>query len=208
MIPVGFMAVVAASVSLRRRREAIESRTLAKQHGWQVSPRRASSWQVLLRDVSLMRIGHSRRLGTAFRTDRGFCVIPYVCETGFEHRRETHRWRMIVREIDHDYGRAAVTGKDWLLATTASPVAHRIPLGDRAEASASSGALMAVAEDAEEWTARLNGELQAWFQSQPADRSWEILPGLIVGYEPGPLEGEAMEALAEDAVQLVSHLAK
>ncbi len=208
VIPVGCMAVVAASVTMRRRQERVESRSLAKQHGWEVSPRRASAWQDLLRDVSLRRIGHTRRLGTAFRTEQGFCVMPYVCETGFEHRRETHRWRLIVQEIEHPCGRAAVTGKDWLLATTASPVAHRIPLGATAESSASIGTLTAVAEDFEEWDARLRGKLEAWFLSQPADRSWEILPGLIVGYEPGPLEAEAMEALAEDAAHLLSHLTK
>jgi len=172
IIPAGCMAVVAASIATRRRSEMIESRSLAGRHGWEVSPRRASHWQGLLRDVSLMQIGHSRRLGTAFRTQQGFCVLPYVCETGFEHRRETHRWRVIVREIEHGCGRAAVTGEDWLLATTASPVAHRIALGGSAEPSASNGKLTAVAEDLEEWNARLSGELEAWFLSQPTTRSW------------------------------------
>lgn len=208
IIPVGCLAVVAAAAAMRRRHEATASRLLAGQRGWEVSSRRERVWRDMLRDVSLLRIGHSRRLGTAFRTRRGFHVLSYTCETGFEHRRETHQWRVAAREIEHGCGRAAVTAEAWLLATTASPVAHRIPLDGGGERSPSNGTLTAVAENFEEWSGRLSGDLGAWFLSQPADRSWEILPGLIVGYEPGPFDDKAMEALATDAAQLLSHLAR
>ena len=55
--------------------------------------------------------------------------------------------------------------------------------------------LVAIVEDEEAWRRRLVSDLARWFIDQPPSRSWEILPGLVVGYEPGRPEEKAMVEL-------------
>ncbi len=141
------------------------------------------TWQVRLRDVLLVRIGHSRRFAAEMRLDDGLRLVSYSFETGFDAGRFSHSWRLVVAETSDDPGRAVVTRQPWLAAMAQGSMRREIRPAEP-ETAAGEDALIAVVEDEDAWRARLEGELGRWFVQQPAERSWEILPGLIVGHEP------------------------
>lgn len=198
----GLVVLTAGAIALRRQRDRATRRALAARHGWTMPPRTREAWAHRLVQAGPMRIGHSRRLGTPFRTQQGVWLFSFQCDTGFEHRRARHRWRMAACEAEHPLARATITREDWLLAMMSTPVRHALPIGTDGSPP------MALVEDPEAWARILEDGLAAWFEAQPAARSWEFLPGLIVGYEPGPFLGEELEDLAGSARWLADRCAE
>ncbi|MFQ5411129.1 MAG: hypothetical protein ACE5EC_02490 [Phycisphaerae bacterium] len=215
----GLLVLTMGAIALRRQRERAARSALAARHGWTIPPYGRLSWSDRLGEVGPCRIGHGRRLGTVFRTRDGIWLFSYVCDTGFEHRRGRHAWRLAVCERSHGCGRASMTRDDWFIAMMTTPDSHTLSLaGDEASERRSNGrgvegqvewhpnGPVALVEDREEWRARLDAGLGAWFRAQPRKRSWQVLPGLIVGFEPGPFLEDCMEALAEATRQLAEGL--
>lgn len=194
-------------VALRYRRERSAYQKLAARHNWTVSLRQRKDWGPRLAGASLMHVGHTHRFGQGYRTEDGVWLLPYVFETGFEHRRNTHPWRVAVCEVEHGCARALVSREAWLLAAASAPYTTRIALDHSDPDPGSASGIVAVVEDHEAWTALLGTALRDWFSQQKAERSWEIVSGLIIGYEPGGFREADMAALAESVNELAALLA-
>lgn len=203
----GLVTVLAAALTLRRHRATSLLKSLAGRRGWTMVSRGAKDWLRYLGGVALMQLGHSRRLGPMFQAADNLWLFSYIFETGFEHRRDTHTWRLVVCEIEHGYGRATVTRQDWLIAAGSSPGTHNISLNHQPGHERPPG-LQAVVEDPEAWSEHYSDELRQWFGSQPEERSWEFLPGLIVGYEPGGLQETELVSLEDSARKLADQSVK
>lgn len=202
----GLASVAVATLALRIRREVKGLRKLAAARGWKYESGVAEAWRARLRATALMQMGHSRRMEAAFRTPEGNWLFAYVYETGFEYRRATHSWRMVVREIGPHIGRATFTRHDWLIDAATTPTSHKIAiLGEQAN-QGEPGRPIAVVEDRDALERRLSPELKAWLQEQPEGRSWEIAAGLIVGYEAGGVREAEMAALSQSACRLAALL--
>ena len=195
-----------ATLALRLHREAQGLRKLAAGRGWKYENRAAQAWCARLRGTALMQIGHSRHMEAAFRTPEGNWLFAYVYETGFEYRRATHSWRMAVREIGPQLGRATFTRQQWLIDAATTPTSHEITLCGEAENAGAPERRTAVVEDRDAWVERLDADLKAWLQEQPEGRSWEIIAGMIVGYEAGGIREAEMTALSESACRLAALL--
>ncbi|MCG8406800.1 MAG: hypothetical protein MI923_16510 [Phycisphaerales bacterium] len=198
----GLAAVMAATISLRRRRTSSQLRNLARKHGWEIVLPQTENWAVRLCDVPLMQVGHSRRVGPTLRPHQGLWLFPYVFETGFEHRRDTHTWRFVICDVEHHCGRALITRQDWLIAAATSAATDKIHLTQAQSGPNPSPGSTALVEDYEEWLERLEGTLKNWLTQQPKERTWEFLPNTIVGYEPGEFHEDALVALADSATEL------
>lgn len=151
-----------------------------------------------------MQVGHSHRVAGAFEAPGPTILFEYVCETGFESRRRTHRWMVAARESRHECSRATLNTEDWLCAAVASQADRRllIPSPDGAKRR------VAVVRDDTEWAARLDGDVGRWLGSQPSNRSWEVMPGYVVGYQPGPLNDAGLADLAEAGAELDARLCR
>ncbi len=150
---------------------------------------RSQEWQSRLRDVLLTRIGHSRRFAAEMRQNGGAYLLWYSFETGFDSRRISHSWRLVVVKINEDPGRAIITRQAWLVAMAQGSMRREILLTD-ATPTPNESPLVAIVDDEDTWRARLSVGLDRWFAEQPPGRSWEVLPDMIVGHE-------APEALPE-----------
>ena len=200
------LALTVTALALRHGRETAALKKLAAANGWTFSARSSIRWMARLCDVSLLSLGHTRRIATALRAGRDCWLIPYVFETGLEHRVTSHSWRLVVCEVEHGCSRATITRQDWLFAAASTCTSREFSLSaeDRGDAS---GELLGIVEDPEEWDRRLDSGLRGWFAAQPAGRSWEILPGLIVGHEPGDFTPEKLRDILKDATALKDYLA-
>ena len=196
-----------ATLALRLHREAKGLRKLAARRGWKYENGVAQAWCARLRGTALMQIGHSRHMEAAFRTPEGNWLFAYVYETGFEYRRATHSWRMVVREIG-PLGRATFTTQDWLIDAATTPTSHEIALCGEPENPSAPERRTVVVEDRDAWAKRLVPGLKAWLQEQPESRSWEITAGLIVGYEPGGIREAEMASLSQSVCRLAALLEK
>jgi len=233
------LAVIAASTLVwHRRREQAAQCAWARDHGLTIYSGRPRDLAHRLRGLTLMQVGHSRRIEAAFVTPKGDIAFCYHCQTGFEQNRYLHRWlvaavRMPEGEGDQGgspNGRAVVTAQDWLAAASHSTTGRVLPVGpalDTATAATRPGSQsdpraslatpsqgpaerssgrIALVEDADAWRPRLDGEIGRWLQGQPATRNWEIVPGWVIGYEPGHAEGEALLSLSAATKELASRL--
>lgn len=197
-------AVTLITIIVRRQREYRAGLRVARQHGWTVSARPTRYWRHLLRNVALFRVGHSRRIGHVLEAGEGVSLVPLVFDTGFGHRRNTHSLRVVVCACDHGAARATFTRQSWLAAAVRGPTAVELPL-PRDDGEPASG-LVVVVQDVEAWQSCLDGGLGRWMRRQPAERSWEVLPGLIVGHEPGGFTAGGLTSLAAAAIELRSWL--
>lgn len=195
-----------ATLALRLHREAEGLRKLAARRGWKYEDGVAQAWCARLRGTALMQIGHSRHIEAAFHTPAGNWLFAYVYETGFEYRRATHSWRMVVREIEPQLERATFTTQEWLVDTVTTPTSYEIAVCGEAEDPSAPQRRTVVVEDRDAWAKRLGPDLKAWLQRQPEGRSWEITAGLIVGYEAGGIREAEMEALSQSACRLAALL--
>lgn len=185
---------MAAAALVRHRRELAARRALAARHGWQIHGGPERELRARLGGAALMQLGHSRRVRNAFGARGRILLIHYVFETGFEDRRRSHHWLMAVGEIEHACSRATITRYDWLTIAAAGPAWRKLTVTPPGQPESGAGALAAVVEDAEEWRLRLD-DLRTWLFAQPPTRSWETLPGCVIGYEPGRFDEQRLVAL-------------
>jgi hypothetical protein len=198
----GLAALSIAALALRRQRERALGRALAERHGWELYGESQRDLQSRLGTASLMRVGHSRRIPEAFLSPGRAYLFSYVFETGFEHRRQSHRWMVVALEGEHGLSRATITAADWLIAAATGTSTHALAVEPGMSSPRSAGARVAIVEDTEEWAPCLQGPPGEWLANQPAQRTWEILPGFIVGYEPGRLREDALAELAAAGKEL------
>ncbi len=159
----------------------------------------------LMRSISglcLTQVGHSRRIeDDVVCTDR-IVLFSYTCETGLEHERRSHRWRVAMCRLDCECSRAIVTAQPWLKAASWRPALAHIPIngvpGD--------GGLVALAEDGEEWHRRLDAGLGHWLARGETQRSWEVGHGIVVAYEAGRFDGSAQKGLRDAVAEFCSML--
>ena len=165
-----------------------------------------------------------------FRSDGkggGGIAFCYRCQTGFDQERYVHVWLVAAVQIPQRADRAVITSQDWLQAAAYSTSCRVLPVDsvrtNTAAASPSGGAsppgkrpaapgrpidqMLAIVEDPEAWQPRLDGKLGGWLRTQPPDRSWELIPGWVVGYEPGSAEGPPLLTLATATQKLARLLA-
>lgn len=152
--------------------------------------------------LNLTQVGHSRRIDDdIIRTDR-ILLFGYICETGLEHERRSHRWRVAMCNLEHGCSRATFTSQEWLLAASQRPALSRVTInGDRGDHR-----LVALVEDADEWRRRLDSGLGDWLTRCAADCNWEILPGMVVAYESGRFERAAQVKLRDSLEEMCARL--
>lgn len=203
----GFLAALLTVVAVgawvryqgrQRARRAAGARAL----GWEPAVEPGLLKSRWMRDMTLTRIGHSRRIESVFQQPGPVFLFYYRCETGFEHRRNSHRWMAIAATIDARISRATISREDWLLAAARLPGMTRIAPGADADTTSPS----AVVEDPEQWRTILSGPAGAWLGNQPEARSWEFLPGMIVGYEGASPGDAAIDALSQAMNELLATL--
>jgi hypothetical protein len=153
-----------------------------------------------------MQVGHSRRIAENVVAAGRLHLFHYVCETGFEHRRQSHHWLVAAYAVEHGCSRATVTSLDWLIATAWSPACRELRLTEAAAGTEVKAGVIAIVEDLDEWEARLRKGLSGWFTAQPLEQSWEIIPGFVVGYQTGHRADETREQLGRATEELASLL--
>ncbi len=193
-------AVTLMTIIVRRQREFRAGLNIAARHGWKVSQQPARYWRHHLRNVAVFRMGHSRRIGHVLETGDGVSLVPLVFDTGFGARRSTHSLRLAVCDSSRSVTRATLTRQDWLVAAVAGPTAVQLVPFD--ENGSGAARFTAVIHDEDAWRTRLAGRLSQWLRNQPPERSWEILPGMIVGHEPGGFSEGGLTMLADAASEL------
>lgn len=191
----GILVLVAgASIVLLRRHEGVARRELAARLGWSSPPGAAEDIFDEMRGLTLFELGHSRRVDGVFQSGRELQLFQYICETGFENRRRTHRWVVAALSLPHTSGVAVISREDWLLAASSLPGRRRLPLHPHDQGGSS---LCTIVDDADTWQGRLSGELGRWLAKQPIGRSWEVLPGFAVVYDPGVMSEAKLSGLAD-----------
>ncbi len=114
---------------------------------------------------------------------------------------------VVARHVAHGCSRATLTVHDWLVAAAWAPACREIRLPPHTDGSGADGRFVAVVEDDEEWDKRLRGGLVDWLDQQPAERSWEIVPGMLVGYQAARPGDEALLQLKAAVDELATLLA-
>lgn len=84
----------------------------------------------------------------------------------------------------------------------------RVLRGPAKDAAAAREPWTLIVEDPEGWPDQLRRSLGDWLAPQPADRTWEILPDAIVGYQPAGRKPAATTELLEASRQLTRELAE
>jgi hypothetical protein len=198
-------ALAAAALGLRYRRDMSRRRAVATRHGWQICRDPETALGLTFDTMALTQLGHSRRVREAFRHGDQTLLIDYVFETGFEERRRSHHWMMVAIEGEHRSSRAAITRYDWLAITAGGRATRRLTIASPTQSDASDGSLIVTVDDANEWEQRLP-KLRAWLLAQPPTRSWEVLPGRVIGYEPGGFDEQRLGELESACRDLAARL--
>ncbi|RIK69198.1 MAG: hypothetical protein DCC65_00160 [Planctomycetota bacterium] len=196
----GLVLVVAVSVVWLRRHDRALRAAQATRHGWILVDHDEDEITAQLRGLTLFEVGHSRRIVSAFGQNADLRLFQYVCETGFEHRRRSHRWVVLSSATATGTGPAVISREEWLLAAAQLPGRRSIRV---APASSGAGALSAVVDDREHWEDRLAAGLAEWLAGQPTNRCWEVLPGHVVVYDPGPIEEGKYDELDQSLRQFI-----
>lgn len=197
------VGVAASSIVLLRHHERTARAAQARRFGWTLDDQLGPELRARLAGLTLFEVGHSRRIDRAYRREGPLYLLQYLCETGFEHRRKTHRWSVIVAPLRHNLGTAVITAEDWLAATAELPARKTIS-GMWGRSTGTNG--LVIVEDEEAWRSLLGRQLGQWLERQPVSRSWEVLPEYVVGYDPGSPGEAAMMELATEAQALCSLL--
>ncbi|HWM29083.1 MAG TPA: hypothetical protein VNQ14_11535 [Woeseiaceae bacterium] len=191
-------AVAALAIAVRVRRDILPQRAFAANHGWTVLRAGTSSLRGDLADVALFQTGHSSQLGPHFRTADGIEVFGYRYETGADRELGLHTWRVAMSPAAHTL-RAMVTTQDWLLALADKPAAHREALARGPVASVAGNSRTSIVIDTDCEPRRLPRALTEALSTEPAGRTWELLPGYVVVYEPGAFREKECLALVDSA---------
>ena len=192
-IALGLVAAVA--LALRRRQERSVVEDWAARHGWTLEAG-ATEMARRLAASALMQIGHSRRFSAIAADPHGVRLFEYGCETGFEHDREQHRWIGVFVPVDHGRTRAVISNEEWVIAAAMQPGYERIAPADSSKVDTTNSQRIALVEDGEAWRKSLNEELGRRLAAEPMQRSWQVLTGSLVGFEPAPIGDAGVTELA------------
>ena len=196
--------VAAVAMALRRRQERSILEAWAGRHGWQMEPS-ATELTRLLSCSSLMKIGHSRRFSAIAADPQGVRLFEYACETGFEHDREQHRWFGAIVPVDHRHSHTVFTHEPWVVAVAMKPSYELIPSGNGVDAGEHRTGVM-LAEDPVEWKDLPATELGKRLGKESSNRSWEVLPGCLLCFEPVPGDESQVSELASAAKEIARFL--
>lgn len=188
-------------IAWRRLREVNRVRRFAVDHQWNGISGGRGVLRRRLSEAAISGIGHSRRFRHVYRDKNSVAVASYVFETGMESNRATHSWRVAMVDLDNVERYAILTCESQLAASARrrglEPMnVMRLP----ADATPKSPHQF-FADDGEYWTRRCVGPLAQFFTQQSRERTWEILPGLLVAYEAGPF-------VERDVVAMVDQVAR
>ncbi len=204
------LAIIALTVIWQRRRDRAARRTWARRHGWRMFVRGGDEFLSRLSNITLLQLGYDRRVEAAFSADGPLFLLAYQCRTGFEDRRRMHRWVIAVVQVEHALGRAAFTTEVWL-ADAAKMLTLR-PLRPTSrglgDAAGATNGRMILVEDPGCWTDVYGRKLLGWLEKEPSRRTWELVPGYLIGYEPGRLGDDSFGDLPARARQFAAMLAK
>jgi len=201
------LGVGAATVVLRRLRDTARLRHLATRLGWPLRLRGREAIDAKTYDLTLMGVGHSRRVGAVFQASRDIRIFSYTYETGTEADRATHTWRVATCPIAPTVRWALVTNESWLQAAAATSRLAPVDLQPFLEPDALASPHEFLSNDPAFWQHCMTGKLAAFVTQQSRERSWEIVPGLVAAFEPGGAAADEMAAMADQMnrfVQLLS----
>lgn len=197
------LAIIAiAALAWRRYAEKAAQRRWAAAHGWSTFPRGPETLPSRLRGAALFSVGHSRRIDGLFCAPGPMYLFNWLCETGFEHRRLSHRWTVVALEAPSVSQSALVTTQAWLAAAAEAPGRHILPMTEETKDAAKPAEggratpWLAVVEDADRWRPLIHGALARWLRSQPPERSWETVPGLVLVHEPGEITDQSFSTMS------------
>jgi hypothetical protein len=193
-------SIVALLISMawRRRRDVAEQQSWMTSPGWSECTVEFRKSMGPLKRLALTEIGHSRRVDSAFRASDGALVITYVCETGFERRRNSHRFFVVACPLTGTSSRVIITREEWLLAAAQRPDLHLVSVekSSRKQDVNGYGDLKLASASPRDISARLSRGLLEWLHSQSEERSWEVVGLYAFGYQPATQK-------PEDALELV-----
>jgi hypothetical protein len=201
------LVVLLVWMSWRSRRDKSMHQTWAASPGWTECSDEFRRSLGPLRRLALTEIGHSRRVEAAFRSGDGALVLNYVCETGFERLRHSHRFIVAACQLDSPVGRMIVTREDWLLASARRPDLRMVSIGDRSDESLHfGGVLMAAAANPPELQRRLGSGLASWLRLQRDEQSWEAVGEYVFGYQAATKRAEAPQEMVRAVRELAALL--
>ncbi len=190
------LAALALATYVRQRRAQRRRRDLLPGAAW-IPPERL---HVDLPDEAFalapMTCGHSRRVLAAWHIDSPAgdrAAIEYAFDSGFGERRRTHAYRIVLRAIDEVRGPALATRDEVLAARAALTAVCEARCGPWRVLSSSGGDARAF-----------ETMPVSWWEEQPAERNFEIRPGLLAAYERGAMD----EFTLPDLMQALDALAR
>lgn len=202
------LAVGTATVVLRRLREAARLRQLGARLGWRMRARGGNAVDTYSTDLTIMNVGHSRRVGASFEATRDIRLFSYTYESGTESDRATHTWRLATCPIEGRVRWAIVSNESWLLAAGAANQLEPFDLTPFLEPGAVGSPHSFITNDPLYWSKRMTPKLAAFLTQQSRERSWEIVPGVVAAFEPGPCTAEEMAAMADQMKRFVQLLSE
>ncbi|HPF37700.1 MAG TPA: hypothetical protein P5081_07695 [Phycisphaerae bacterium] len=196
------IGVAVATLLYRRVRETSRIRRLASRLGWSVRLRGRDAVLARAGALSLMRIGHSRRIGALFEPRPGVLAFSYSYETGTEIDRMTHSWRVVLCDVDCPLRWSILTDQDWLIAAARVRRMRSFDLAPFAEADAIRSPHAFMTDDPDDWRDKMTPRLAAFLTQQSRERSWEISPGMVAAFEPGAFLESEMAAMVDQTSRL------
>jgi len=203
----GVLTVAAAVVlTLRRRQERSILQDWASGHGWSIDVGPVDRMMPRLSRLALMQIGYRRRILSIVHDPNDVHVFEFTCETGLDHDRQSHRWIVVAVPLGGPALRATISSEPWVIAAAMRPAYRRLAIGTNGTNAERNGVPIAVVEDEIAWSRLLEGEVGARLRRQPSARSWEVLPDLLVGYQPAPVSVELVGELVSAGKELAKLL--
>lgn len=167
--------VIAAAVQRARRRRHLRRAAMAVAR-WTPIDDPDASLPIPIRDLTLVRVGHSGRIRAAFVADEvdSAFVVDYAFETGFAERRKTHPFYV--------FGCLAPAATCFLLTSPDPLFAHaamRPPFHQRKASER-----FWVCDDPT-WLEERWSVFEAWLDEHRSNgTTWEAREGLVAGWRP------------------------
>ena len=201
------IAALLISIGWRRRRDVAEQQPWVASPEWSECRDEFRKSMGPLKRLALTEIGHSRRVESAFRASDGALIITYVCETGFERRRNSHRFFVAVCPLGVTMSRVVITREQWLLSAAQRPDLHLISVEKSTGKKDVNGHgdLRLASASPRDISVRLSHGLLDWLHLQHVERSWEVVGLYAFGYQPATQKPEDALELVK-AVRELAHL--
>ena len=92
------------------------------------------------------------------------------------------------------------------MAAVTNPTTRRIGLSVETVGAPKVEKRIVIMEDGDAWKPLLQSDLGIVLRKGPATRTWEVLPGMVISYQPVPIETDAMEELVSAGKELAKLL--